>query len=124
MSVLLYAGETTGRVKELLGLIEKEIPEEEIELHTSIEDLTQRLRRPKRNLAIIILVAVTAKELENLLLIRDFFDDLPIILVLPDKARKSLLRGQKLFPRFVTDMEGDLSEVALVLKHLLERARL
>lgn len=122
MSVLFFSSEMKGRLKELLRVIETDVPEEEIEVYSNLEDLIQKLRRPRRNLAVIILAAVAAQELERLLLIQDLFDDLPVLLILPDSDPETLFTGQKFFPRFVTDMEGDLSEIVLVLNHLLERS--
>ena len=122
MSVLFFSGETKGAAEQVQGIIEAQVPGDEIEIHRSIESLTSRLRSPRCDLAIIVLLAVNGEDLQGLFLIRDLFDDLPMILILPDRTWDTISKGQKLFPRFLTDMDSDFSEVALVLPKLLERA--
>jgi len=38
-------------------------------------------------------------------------------------AEDTILRALKLFPHFLTDMDGDFSDVALVLSKMLERTK-
>lgn len=122
MSVLFFSGETKGPSEHIQRIIEAQVPGDEIEIHRNIKSLTSRLRGPRCNLTIIVLLAVSCKDLQGLLLIRDLFDDIPIILILPDRERDTITAGHKLYPRFLSYMDSDFSDVALVLTKMLERA--
>ena len=87
----------------------------------SIEDLARRLRHPRENAIIAVLLAGTEDELLELLSIRSLFLDIPVILILPDRKMETISKGRKLYPRFLTYADGDLSEIAAVLGKMLEK---
>ena len=87
----------------------------------SIEDLAQRLREPKENVIIAVLLAGKEDELMEMLAIRDLLFDIPVILILPDRQQETISKGRKLYPRFLTYADGDLSEIAAVLGKMLEK---
>jgi hypothetical protein len=66
-------------------------------------------------------LAVSGEDLQGLFSIRDLFDDIPMILILPDRKRDTISKGQKLYPRFATYMDGNFSDLALVLAKMLKK---
>jgi len=51
--------------------------------------------------------------------IRDLLAETKIILLLPDRKRATVSKGHNLYPRFLTYMDGDFSDVAAVLQKMV-----
>ncbi len=85
-----------------------------------IKDLARRLRQPKYNVTFIVLVADTGDDLLEMLSIRRLLSDVPVILILPDRREETIATGHKLYPRFLTYVDGDLEEVGAVFERMLE----
>ena len=120
MGVLLFSKEIKEAAKKLQTVIESLVPKGEIEIYQTIESLSSRFHRPRGNLAILILLAASKKDLIDLLLIRQLFNDIPIILILPDRDKETILQGRKLFPRFISFADGDCLDVDAVLGKMVK----
>ncbi len=118
MNILFYAG---GSVAEALQrVIDK--PTFAIEVYRTIADLKDRFRYPLDDPTIAVLVAHTRQCLEELLSIRNLLGNVRIILLLPDREPETVARGHDLHARFLTYLDGDPGEVAMVLSRMAERA--
>jgi len=62
----------------------------------------------------MVLVATTQNDLIELIFKKHLFDDIPIILILPDRNNETISKGLKLYPRFFDYIDSDFSNVALV----------
>lgn len=122
MDALFFSGETKGAAERIQRIIEGQLPGDQIEIHHNIDSLTSRLCQPRYDLTAIVLLTSNCKDLLDLLSIRDMFDDIPIILILPDRERDTISKGHKLYPRFISYMDGDFSDVASVLAKMLGNA--
>ena len=65
------------------------------------------------------IVANSKEDLLNLLFIRNLLQDIRIILILPDREKDTIEKGHRLYPRFMSYLDGDLEEVAAVLNNVL-----
>jgi len=68
----------------------------------------------------MVLIAGDRKDLLNILAIQKLFGLSRIIIILPDREDESVKMGYKLQPRFLTYVNGDISEVQAILGKLLE----
>ncbi len=95
----------------------------EIEIHRSLNLLSKRFHNPREGLDVLIFLAPSHEILLDLLLIHNQMYDLPIILILPDSKRKTILKGHELYPRFITFMDDDLSDLAQFLYEMNNREK-
>lgn len=120
MNVLLSTTVMEGPGAQLQRVVEELVPKEKIEICRTIDSLTRRLRRPRYNLALAVLLAANREDLLDLLSIRDLLDGIRIILLLPDRDMDTIAKGHTLRPRFLTYADSDFLDVAAVLRKMLD----
>ncbi len=120
--ILLFSSihdEPTGRIRKILKDL---LPlGKELEISYNIEDLSERLRRPRGSLCIAVLLFDAPDDLSALLSLEDPFKDIDIILILPDAKSDTVIKGYKLYPRYVGYKKDDLSELILVLAKMIKK---
>jgi hypothetical protein len=121
MNVLCYRITEDDNGKRLKTEIEATVPEEKRELYDSFEALVERLRTSLKNSFIAVLFAPDRKELGRLLEIGALLQDIPVILILPDRDRKTVQSGHSLFPRFLSYVDSDFKDVGAVLCKMRSR---
>lgn len=121
MVLLVYSTKTNDAEERLLRVVELLLPENKLKLYRSIDDLSNKLRQPVFNPRIIILLAASRKELENILSLRVLLEDAKIILIVPDTNPATLARGHTLKPRFLCDCHSDFVDVAAVLGQMIKK---
>jgi hypothetical protein len=120
MKIFLYspAGDPSG---DRLGeLIKTSLPEFGMEVCRTIHDLSQSLKQPAEDMGVAVLLVSDQKDLKNIISLRHFFQNIRIILLLPNKDPETVAMAHQLRPRFLTDRNGDLSEVTAVLKKMFK----
>ena len=117
--VILYSMFLEGTGEQLRKMIEDIVPKENTEIYSTIDTLGKRLRRPFYNIAIAVLLISSREELRDVLSIRHLFDNIKIVLILPDRKNETIVMGHKLRPRFLSYTGGDFKDVAAVLKKML-----
>ena len=121
MSVLFFSTETQGAGEQLQREIETFIPGDEIEIYHTFESFSNRLRQPSWNLSVLVLVVETREDLQELFLIRDLFNSIPVILVIPDRESDTICAGHKFYPRFLSYIDSNYLDVAMVLNKLINK---
>ena len=119
MNLLLYATEPQGTGKQLQKVIEELFPENNTEIYRTIDGLSHRLRQPRYDLAVVVLLAASKQDLLDLLSIRDLLDDLRVILLLPNREKDTITKGHTLRPRFLTYADSNFLDVAAVLSKMV-----
>ncbi len=119
MKLFLYAPDKCGSGKRLQRVIELLVSKNDREIYRTIEGLTSRLRQPRHNPPIAVLLAATRKDLSDILSLCDLLGDIRIMLVLPDRKRDTIAKGHTLRPRFITYADSDFVEIAAVLSKVL-----
>jgi len=122
MNLLSYAPVTDGVKDRLQRVIEGLVPKQNTEIYRTIDSLSRRLRQPRHNLAVAVLLAASRQDLLELLSIRDLLDGIRIILVLPDRQDDTIAKGHRLYPRFLTFADSDFLDVAAVLSKMLRNS--
>jgi len=121
MELLLYSASKQQAEERIHDIIEGIIPIDDIGICRSIESLSIRLRQFRKNLSLAIILAATQEELVDVLLIRELLDDIPIILILPNRQKEAISTGSKLHPRFISYMDSDFLDVKAVLDKMVSR---
>jgi len=121
MELLLYSASKQQAGERIHNIIEGIIPIDDIGICRSIESLSIRLRQFRKNLSLAIILAATQEELVDVLLIRELLDDIPIILILPNRQKETISTGSKLHPRFISYMDSDFLDVKAVLDKMVSR---
>jgi hypothetical protein len=120
MKCIFYEKKSGIIAEQIIGLLKASAIENKTELYHTIRALSQRLTRPIDGLAIMVLIAGDRKDLLSILAMHKLFGVIKIIIILPDREEESVKIGYKLQPRFLTYVNGDLSEVHAVLRKMLE----
>ncbi len=118
--VILYSMFIEGTGEQLRKMIENIVPNENTEIYSTIDTLGKRLRRPSYNIAIAVLLISSREELRDVLSIRHLFDNIKIVLILPDRNNETIVIGHKLRPRFLSYTDSDFIDVAVVLENMLK----
>ena len=122
MNLLFYARVTDDIENRLQRMIEGLVPKDDTEIYRTIDSFANRLRQPRYNLAVAVLLAASRQDLLDLLSIRDLLDGIRIILVLPDREDGTIAKGHRLYPRFLTYADSDFLDVAAVLSKMLQNS--
>ena len=104
----------------LLCTIEGLAVDEKIEIYRNILSLTKRLREPTYDLDVSILMIPNDEELLGILLIYELLRDIKTILILPDRDQHTISRGHKLYPRYISFIDGDFKDIREVLKKMIK----
>ena len=119
MSVLFYATSKNGTGERLYRIVKTFVPKKTLEVFRTIDSLAHKLREPRNDHDIAILVPKSKQELQELIGMNDFLGELRIILVLPNKGEDTVAKAHSLRPRFLTYKDSDFLDVAAVLTKML-----
>jgi hypothetical protein len=92
-------------------LIKTHLPEVEMAVYGTIDDLSRSLRHPIKDSGVAILLISNQEDLKNILSIDHLFQNIRIILLLSDKTPEIVALAYQLRPRFLTNMNSDLAEI-------------
>jgi L-lactate utilization protein LutB len=120
MKIFLYSkvGDPSGDGLE--KLVKIHLPEVEMMVCRTIDDLLQCLRQPMEDSGVAILLISNQEDLNKILSIRHLFQNIRIILLLSNKTAETVALAHQLRPRFLTDTNSDLAEITAVLKKMLK----
>ena len=123
MNVLFYipeAEEANERMHEVVAMIASKAT---VEIFSSIEHLSRRLRQPGNSPSIATLLVHDRNDLFELTKFRDLLSELPLIIILPDRKKSNVAIGHSLSPRFLTYTDSDFLEVGTVVMKMVENFR-
>jgi hypothetical protein len=120
MKIFLYAKVSDQAGDKLAKTIKTYLPEVEMLVYRTVDDLAQGLRQPGRDSGVAILLVSNQKDLKSLLSIGYLFQNIRIILLVPNKEAEIVALAHQLRPRFLTDIHTDLAEVTAVLKKMIK----
>ena len=119
MIIIFFSTAKKGPAERMLGDIQTKIQGHRIEVDRTVEALCDRFHYPIIDRAIMILVPENREQLEQLISIGNLINDRPILLVLPDREPATISSGHRLYPRFVTYLDTDFSDLVAVLSKLI-----
>lgn len=121
MILILFSRNSNGVGERLLKIIHREFNEPLIEIAQTVETFLAQFHHPHMESLIAVIIVDKGRMLRKLISRRDFMDDVPIVLVLPDGEEGIVSMGLRLYPRFITYQDGDFSDLIRVLKKLRHR---
>jgi hypothetical protein len=74
-------------------------------------------------ITVIVVFVIYENDIEKLLTLRPLFDDIRLILILPDREKNLVALGLGLNPCFVGYSDSDPADIALVLKKIDQREK-
>lgn len=107
MKTIFYQPEQADTDKKFQKLADRVNSMITVETVRTIEDLKLNLGKPKHDLAFVVLCANSKHELISLLEIKNYLEDVKILLIVPDGRKETISLGFKLYPRFITSINDD-----------------
>ena len=123
MKTIFYANDLTALGEKLKNMISAQISGIQVENYNSIEDISQILRQPLNNVSVMVLLLASIDELIQFNSMNTLFNNLRIILILPDSKKDTLSLGLKLKPSFISDVNSNLNDVVSVLEHIQNKKK-
>ena len=120
MNVLLFSTIVDNNSLKLREFVNTLITDQNMETVQTLEDLTVKLRYPRIDPLLIVILVSKYHELNALLSISELLQDTTLFLILPDRKPKTISKGHRLQPRYITYADSDYSMSAAVLKKMLE----
>jgi len=120
IQLLLYSSDGEQRQR-MLAAIHMYASEFMLETFADIRTLNRRLRRDRSGDIWLLLMAADPIELGRLSAMGELIKNTRSILILPDERRETVFVGHSLFPRFITYLDSDLSDVGSVLGMVIRK---
>jgi hypothetical protein len=124
MNLLFYASLNNRNARKVFGIMQLLEKEVSLEFHRNIDLFTQRLRQPAKDIAAVVIFTANMEDIDDMCSICHFFEDIPVILVLPENGQEYIRKGHLLRPRFLTFAESSLQEIGAVLNNMLHKVRI
>jgi hypothetical protein len=119
MDMIFYSS-TGGKTEEKLQrVVESLLPGWQGTVSRTMNDLSERLLKPKNALAIALLVITNKEDLMELLSMSHLFRNTRIIIVAPDRNKDTIALAHQMRPRLLTYTDSDFAEVFGVLNNLI-----
>ena len=120
MPVLLYARMDAPSGTRLKQFLVTGLSGVEVETYETLEDLSRRFSQPLQDPSVVILLFTDGDELVETLPIRHRFQDVSLVLIVPNRDPETIARAHQLRPRFLTDLQNDLTAVTAVVEKMLK----
>jgi hypothetical protein len=120
MNVLLYSAQVSnGDGMQLSLKFEQCVSGIQLIKCDTVDTFTRMIRSPSERYGIAILWISSRNELDTFVTMKDYLDDLPLVLILPEQAKDTLGEAYKLYPRFIGYHDGNLDITAAVVNKML-----
>jgi len=123
LKLLIYTGKGDTSRKSIATISNDFTQRDSIEVYNTPDDLLKRLQVPRGNLDLILLLIDNQKDLEDLILLKNMFFNMPIVIVLPDRKKMTIRQGLKFYPRYIGYADSSLKDVTAVLKKITNTIR-
>lgn len=120
MSVILYLPQKEKTEDDLRRILQKAIPDQVIEICSSIGGLSDRLHQPMLDVSVAVLYVANRAELMEIIYLGDLLGELKVVLVLTDSDPEVLEKAYILCPRFIAVAESDFKHLGSVLKKMTD----
>jgi hypothetical protein len=118
MKIILYTESKEEMGKNLQELIHHQLPKIQIDAIQSIRRLSSTLCRPLNRVSVIVIFVVCEADIDQFLTLNPLFDNIRLILVLPDGTRDMIAPWLQLKPCFICYRDNDFSDITSVLEKI------
>jgi len=119
MQILLFARNGVG--DHIRDAVTRAVPETGV--ISAMDNLVSRLRHPFLKPEVVVLIAGTSSEFNDIQQMKWLLNDFCTILILPDRNKETVSAGNSLQPRYMGCLDDDADEIAAVLCKILTRER-
>lgn len=122
MNLFFYATESKKDESQFLKLkhdLAFEFPHCSIQTFLSLDSLAQKLRQPSIDSSVAVLLALSRKELTDILAIKGLLSGKRVVLILPDRDEDTLSQGHQLHPRYLSYADLGFENVSAVLRKMI-----
>ena len=119
MKIFLYLPDRQELGHGLHACIMNRVANGQLAFFESFKKMSACLRQFLQRGDIVIFQASTTGELDKLVFLRDLFEDVRLILILPQRSAETIAKAHLLRPRFITFADNDISEIPAVLEKML-----
>lgn len=122
--MFLFDEKAHAKGKQLESVLVKAVGKRNLEVFYHLNDLARYFckPRPDAGLTIGVFAVSDRKSLLQLASIVDIIAGMRIILILPDRKKKTINEGHKLQPRFVAFKDSDFRTIGAVVSKMMESA--
>ncbi|MFC1490095.1 hypothetical protein ACFL6K_02670 [Candidatus Latescibacterota bacterium] len=121
MKIFVYSKNNNSDSERLKNMIDSFHFDCEKELFHSLNNFTNQLRREINSEIIIIILTVDFTDFHEIYSIRDLLQNFRIILILPNLEEATISKGFECYPRYVSYINSDYSDVISILNKMVER---
>jgi hypothetical protein len=119
MTLFLYAPKTSAPREDIEKILAATImPDGSFEIFRTINDLSRKLRHPKNDLIIVVLLPADREDILDVFNIRHLFRNTRVILVVPDLDKETIALAHRLRPRYLTYVHGNLPAIGTVIDNM------
>jgi hypothetical protein len=118
MQLLFYSSGDDQNGKRLEAAVHKVIPENKIGHFKRLDDLRERLRMPVEPDSVAVLLASNREELQQMQLLRQLLIEIYVILVIPDRKKRTIELAHLLLPRFLSRISSNFTDLEIVLNRM------
>ncbi|MFC1552775.1 hypothetical protein ACFL6P_09470 [Candidatus Latescibacterota bacterium] len=90
-------------------------------IFNTMESLSSRLRQEMNSDIIVVILTVDNDDLSEVYTLRRILHDIRLILILPDLEESTISKGFECYPRFVSYINSDFTDVISVLNKMIEK---
>jgi hypothetical protein len=119
MKVFLYTTAVERVARLVKQALELAVPEIFLETYRSASNFARRLRQPKDDLTIVILLLADAEDFLDVLAMRHLFRDVRMIVIVPDTQDETIAMAHRLRPRYLTYIDGNFSGLSTVVDKMV-----
>jgi len=120
MKLLLYTTTSQGVAEQAKMVLKESVPDGDIKVYRTINDLSRRLRQPKDDLTIVVMLLAIREDVLDLLAIRHLFRNVRIIVVVPDLEDETIALAHRLRPRYLSYIDGNFMGLSTVVNKMFE----
>jgi hypothetical protein len=122
VQTLFFSSQDGDHFKRLAAAVYQVIPKNQIEGFDTLDDLEERLRRPVEPDSVAVLSATTLVELHQMQPLRGLLTEIYVILVIPDRKKRTIELAHLLLPRFLSQKTDDFVDLGKVLAKIARPA--
>lgn len=118
MKIILYTEDKQEMGDDLQKLILHQLPTVQTDAVQSFRRLSSMICRPLNRVSVIILFVMCETDIDQFITLKPLFDNIRVILVLPDGTRDMMAPWLQLKPSFISYRDNDFSDIISVLKKI------
>jgi hypothetical protein len=120
MKIFLYVSAIEGKGKEIQGIMKDLFLDEQLQIHRSINSLSQNLQEPWEEKPIVVVLIYRKDELIDLVSKREQLYQVRLVLILPESEEGMISLAHRLRPNYLTYIHKDLKDLKAVLLKMSE----